>query len=527
MARRHTANALVAQRDVHFDAWMETLRAQNEGAVPKDHVNRIAKSVLRKCDPKQFLLSHATIVASVDAYAPKGAKTGRQMNRGIQIDVKWPDYRVKPDCHPIINNNGDAWERSLLLSTYRSFIGAHNYLEHIQLPALSKGFIVDAIARDLGHTCYIDILVATDRKHGQLVADILGGKIEAMSMGCISLFTTCTKCGNVAADDSQLCPCVMYEGKGTKFIDESGMEHPIAELIGHVTVPNSNQFIEASWVRNPAFRGAVRRNILNPESQQVAAKVQQVARIHEIRTTEVLPDGLARAASVRRRADEEALDSPSPGDAAPDAGGDSGGDPGPAGDSALDLDSDASEKEADAGAPAPSGSGSGGIDSLLDKAQEQLLQIMVDKLGDRLTPKPDDVGTVRTPGAVDSMNDNFVHSSTDFMRRLRREFPNSPKLTRWASNAYRIVHEGGIAAVRAAGLTPRDLITLSWVQDRVNGRHFPASLYKLAMQVGPSNQFPSETSFLATCSTRIGRKLTTPEAKFLSWKGRIASSAKF
>lgn len=515
MARRHTANALMAQRDVPFDAWMETLRAQNEGAVPKDHVNRIAKSVLRKCDPKQFLLSHATIVASVDAYAPKGSKTGRQMNRGLQVDVKWPDYRIKPECHPIINNNGDAWERSLLLSTYRSFIGAHNYLEHIQLPALSKGFIVDAIARDLGHTCYIDILVATDRKHAQLVADILGGKIEAMSMGCISLFTTCTKCGNVAADDSQLCPCVMYEGKGTMFLDDAGVQHPIAELIGHVTVPNSNQFIEASWVRNPAFRGAVRRNILNPESQQVAARVEQVARIHEVRSSQAVPDGLSRAASVRRRADEEALDSPSPED------GDTAED--------LDVEADAAEKESDAGSTpdAPASGGDGGIDSLLDKAQEQLLQIMVDRLGDRLAPKPDDVATVRTPGAVDAGNDNFIRSSTEFARGLRREFASSPKLARWAYNAYRIVHQGGPAAVRAAGLTPRDLIVLSWVQDRVKGRSFPASLYKLAMQVGPSSQFPSETSFLATCSTKLGRRLTAPEAKFLSWKGRIASSAKF
>ena len=86
MASKRYAKALVASPDVHFDQWMETLRNQNEGAIPKDHVNRIAKGVLRKADPRQYLLSHATIVASVDTYQPPGTKTGRQMNRGVQVD---------------------------------------------------------------------------------------------------------------------------------------------------------------------------------------------------------------------------------------------------------------------------------------------------------------------------------------------------------------------------------------------------------------------------------------------------------
>jgi len=192
MSVKRYAKALIERRGIEFDEWMEGIRSQNEGAVPKDFINRTAKTVLRKCDPKQFLLSHATIVASVDTFAPKGVKTGRLMNRGCQIDVRWPEFRVKPECHPIINNNGDAWERSLLLSTYRTFIGAHNYLEHIQLPELSKGFIVDAIARDLGKSCYIDILVGTDRKHNQLVSDIISGAITGLSMGCWEASTPVT-----------------------------------------------------------------------------------------------------------------------------------------------------------------------------------------------------------------------------------------------------------------------------------------------------------------------------------------------
>ena len=127
MARKHFANAIMSRQNVPFDEWMEVLRNQNEGAVPRDHVHRIAKTVLRKCDPNQYLLSHATIVASVDTYEPKGVKTGRMMNRGIQIDVRYPDFRIKHDCLDLINNNNDGWNRSLLLSTYRTFVGAPNY----------------------------------------------------------------------------------------------------------------------------------------------------------------------------------------------------------------------------------------------------------------------------------------------------------------------------------------------------------------------------------------------------------------
>jgi len=518
MARKHFANAIVARKNIQFDEWMDELRAQNEGAVPKDVIMRTAKSVLRKCDPKQYLLSHATIVASVDTYEPKGVKTGTLMNRGCQISVKWPSFRIKPECHEIINNNGDAWERSLLLSTYRSFIGAHNYLEHIQLPELSKGFIVDAIARDLGKSCYVDILVATDRKHNQLVSDILSGAITGLSMGCISLFTICTKCGNVAADDSQICPCVAYDGKLSKFIDESGKEQIVAELIGHISVPQSNQFIEASWVRNPAFRGAVRRNFLNPDSNQLATTLSNAKLVYEIRQQIPEMEGLKKAASTRFAQQDQ--DMPSQDEAF--GQGDQG-------------DQGAQDEE-----PADQGQGqeqtpeapkSDKLDELIGKVQEQLLETLVQGLGEKLKPKPEDVGTVKTPpvdllGGSDS-NDNLVKSSASFDRVVRQKFPKHPALVKWASRIYRIVHEGGVSGIHRASLTPRDLLILSWIEDRCRGREYSADLYKIAMTVGPLKSFPSRTSYIAACKMKLGRELTPNEQQFLEWKGRISSIAKF
>jgi hypothetical protein len=520
MARKHYANAIISHQNVPFDEWMEVLRSQNEGAVPRDHVHRIAKTVLRKCDPKQYLLSHATIVASVDTFAPKGAKTGRFMNRGVQVDVRYPDYRIKPQGLGIINNNGDVWERSLLLSTYRTFIGAPNYCEHVQIPELSKGFIVDAVARDLGHSCYIDILVATDRKHTQLVQDILSGDMNAMSMGCISMFTVCTKCGNVAADDSQLCPCIQYEGKHTEFVDESGQKQKIAELIGHVSVPNSNQFIEASWVKNPAFAGAVRRNFLNKDMIKLSAKIDEAKTVYEIRKDISEPVGMKKAAGTLRKADQDPADPPS--DIMDMLSGGGQGESPDQGSPAPDSEPGQQGEEQEA-AKSDAAAASDKIDGLLDKVQEQLLTIIVEKLGDKLKPKMEDVGTVKPAPDLLEGNDNVIRSSNDFGRLVRKRFASTPKLVNWAERTYKIVHEGGIKSIRAASLQPRDLIVLSWIIDSVRGRRYASDLYHLAMHVGPLSNYPSEKSFLTACSLNFGRALNTREKEFLVWKGKIAS----
>ena len=525
MARKHYANAIVASQNIQFERWMDEHRKSSTTTVADErYVVRTAKEVLRKCDPKQYLLSHATIVASVDCYEPKDPKLGKRQERGVDVEVRWPNYRIKPECQSIINNNGDAWERGLLLSSYRTFIGAPNYLEHIQLPELSKGFIVDAIARDLGSTCYIDILVATDRKHEMLVRDILGGQIDSMSMGCISLFTVCNRCGNVAVDDSQLCPCIMYDGKGTKFFDEDGTEHILAELIGHVAVPNSNNFIEASWVRNPAFRGAMRRNILNPDSSAVAVQMADSAMVYELRRDVMNIDGILRAASQRialedeGAADEPAADEPADEADINDLGGEEPSDE-PAGD--LEADEPAGP---DSGGDAPGAPPTSQIDDLVGKAQELLMEDLVKNLAERMAPKPEDVGTV-TPAVSDvmSLNDNIIGATRSFRDSLATMYPHRPRLVSWASRVYKIVHGRGREGIVAAGLTPKDLIVLSWLEDSVRGRHYPADLYKVAMTVGSPKAYPSNTSFLAACSLAAGRRLQASETQFFTWKGKIAS----
>jgi hypothetical protein len=537
MATRRYAKAIASHHNVPYDEWMEVLRNQNEGAVPRDHVHRIAKTVLKKCDPKQFLLSHATIVASVDTYAPRGAKTGQFLNRGVQIDVRWPEYRIKPEVSSIINNNGDAWDRNLLLSTYRTFIGAQNYLEHIQVPELSKGFIVDAIARDLGQSCYIDILVATDRRHTQLVQDILQGKLSALSMGCISAFTICTKCGNVASDESQLCPCIQYEGKHTEYFDEDGHKHKIAELIGHSSIPNSNQFIEASWVANPAFKGAVRRNFLNADMEAVADKMAVASEIALGRSM-VQVDGIKKAASQRVAQGNPFLDSLLQAgggegqDAPPDSGGGQaqaqssqpvqggGQGQGVQGQGGQGQGQGGGEDKKDEGDP-------NNIKELIKKGIEDmkktLVQEMVESMKNDLLSEGKEGEVLPPPKNLEKSNDNLHRASFD--ARVATKFAKNPGLVRWATDLNKIVMSGDKNKIRKANVSSRDLIILSWVNDNINGRYHSPDLYRIAMAVGPMKKFTDESSFHKACETKAKRSLSVDEKSFLSWKGKIANLA--
>ncbi|MCH8518085.1 MAG: hypothetical protein LAT68_17450, partial [Cyclobacteriaceae bacterium] len=186
---------------------------------------------------------------------------------GKSVNRKYPDYRIAPESDKFINNNLDAWSRGVILKSYPSFIGAHNFVEHVQIEEQSKGRVIDAVVREVAGSLYVDILVATDRKHEELINQIESGKMSALSMGCTIDFGICTYCGNVAVDETQQCEHVKYQ-KGNKFFDENGQQVRIAELCGHESVGDDGgvQFIEASWVATPAFTGAVLRNILTAEN---------------------------------------------------------------------------------------------------------------------------------------------------------------------------------------------------------------------------------------------------------------------
>lgn len=280
-----TARARVTQPVINQAGWVD-IRSKASFPVPSFELRSAAQVVLQQYDPAQYLLSHCTIIASVDTENP-GLPTGVQMYDGTQINRKYPDYQVTLGTTKYINNNNDCWERKLLLASFRTFIGGENYVEHIQIPELSKGKIIDAAARDIGDSVYVDILIATDRKHKPLIEAITSGQLSTLSMGCHVGFTICTKCGNVAEDETQLCRHIKYE-KGNVFLDSKGQRRKVAELCGHITAePGSVKFIEGSWVANPAFAGAVLRAILDPKTALLAEAARQKIQVAFSRPVEV------------------------------------------------------------------------------------------------------------------------------------------------------------------------------------------------------------------------------------------------
>ena len=275
MAFLRTATAIVTNPSTHQKGWNRIRTASAGNSI---NLSEKAAGILGgSFDPKDYLLTHCSIVCSVDTLKPdSNVKLGTVQEEGRSVLRKWADYRINPKHDKYINNNLDAFERKVLMKSYRTFIGAQNFQEHVQKVELSKGRILDAVARNLGDTAYIDILVATHRKHAELISDIESGKMSTLSMGASVASTICTKCGNVAVDETQLCDHIRYE-KGNTFLDNQGRAHRIAELCGHVDMePNGGvRFIEASWVVDPAFKGAVMRNIieLTPSMENQAEEV--------------------------------------------------------------------------------------------------------------------------------------------------------------------------------------------------------------------------------------------------------------
>lgn len=246
-----TCSAPLVSPRIDFGYWMDEIRRR--ALSPDGGFVKTASRVARMFDHKNWLLSHSTIISGV------------QTEKGDNEKAKFQDHYVHPATRQFVNSNNDCWANGTLTNSYRTFVGADVYAEHVAVPALSKGKILDAVLREIEIrkrprivTNYIDILVATNRKFGALVEDVESGRVTGMSMGASLAFTVCTRCGHAAHDEAGLCRHILHE-KGDWFIDPRGTKRIIAELCGHPTERNSCVFIEASWVRTPAFKGAIVR----------------------------------------------------------------------------------------------------------------------------------------------------------------------------------------------------------------------------------------------------------------------------
>ena len=244
MAIKKTATAELADI-ISMQSWEKMHGGRPAGS-------KTATSAKVAADQSKYLLSHCTIMASV------------------AVEDEPFDYLIKPEASAFVNQNNDCWSTEVLQLSYRSFVGAFNFVEHFQNSKASKGHILDAVLRKI-HLApdvvigYVDILVATDLSHESLVTDIRSGKTKYMSMGCLTDLVICSFCGARCTEQHTYCKHLLYN-KGEFLFDEGGVPRRIAELCGHKSLPFGGvKFVEASWVATPAFPGAAKRSIVMDE----------------------------------------------------------------------------------------------------------------------------------------------------------------------------------------------------------------------------------------------------------------------
>ena len=472
MAFLKYARATVVHPRVDKKTWKGIRTAGIQTQLSVNLIDQAGEIFDSKFNPEQYLLTHATIVASVDTYDVSNMKMGSVTEDGFRVNRKFSNFRIKPECDRFINNNLDSWDRDVLLKSYRTFIGAHNFVEHVQVEDLSRGRIIDACARDIGDSVYIDILVATDRKNGDLVKSIEGGKMGSMSMGCTVDFTICTKCGHVAADETEMCKHVRYE-KGNTFFDQSGGKHRVAELCGHPSVDPTGgvHFIEASWVETPAFGGAVMRNILSP--QEVDATIVRKAQ----RVLATLPEDWDETA--RRKA---AMNDMSDG-----------------------IYAGWGDDEEEGGAD-DAGEEGGSLGDFEAEVQKLVLNRIKGKIRQELGKKDLEEELSPDPSPESSsvgLNDNVIKEAAEKRRKVG--------------------YNAALGLLIQSSSTDADLINKVATFNNFVGLSIPRCIYRTALQVGKTDRYGSLEGYLHACADSLGRSPTVSESKTLMRLGKLLS----
>lgn len=476
MARLKTAQAIVSHRGFRPENWSNFVD-HHEGVLDRRYkiaskerslVHRASEILGEELSLDKYLLTHCSIVASVDTVDVPNVKLGMvEEGVGRRVNRLWRNYRITPETEKYINNNQDSFPRDVLLAAYPTFIGAQNFQEHLQLIEHSKGRIIDAVARDIGESVYIDILVATNRKHAQLIQDIESGILSTLSMGCHVTHTQCSKCGNVAIDETDLCPCQRYE-RGNTFIDELGHVHRVAELCGNKDLDHPTKgvkFIEASWVKIPAFTGAVKRNIIAPEILSVNIEKQARQILSQSPSKWVREEGIHKAAFSKTSFDFGGF------------GGDS--DEG-------DSDSDSEETVEDTKKP-------------LEDLENEVEEYILDNVRSRIQDK------IRKKNQESAAKGELAVSSNDNLKTAHMKYATSIDTLMKVSKSH------------ADFLNNLALINKSF------GIRISTDLYRTVLQVGPAARYDKTASYIDACRRVLGRRVTGNEAQNLVCLGQILS----
>jgi hypothetical protein len=418
-----------------------------------------------------------TVLVSKDSVSEVATRSARWSNLHVVASRKRSDFAWWENCrvHQVTSNtslpykgkvyNFEVEEDHSYVVDYG--IAVHN-CEHVQIEEQSKGRIIDAVARDIGPSVYVDILIATNRKHASLVQDIEQGRMSTLSMGCSVTETQCTKCGHVAADETQMCEHIKYS-KGNYEFGPDGQRYRIAELCGHESLDPTGgvHFIEASWVAVPAFQGAVMRNILKPDAISITTQGQMRNILASPPPTWVSEpqEGISKAARMAFDFGEE------------DGGG----------------DDEKKEKEVDP------------MDVLESEIEQQVLDNVKKRIKDRLKKEVQEKAV--SDGELGTSTGNSIVHQGSLSKRATEYRASIGALVKVArsdvellDNLARLNHQLGIKISR--------------------------DMYLTSLRVGSTANYDTSGTYLAACSKVLGRKPTSGEAKTLVRLGQILSLRK-
>lgn len=103
------------------------------------------------------------------------------------------------------NGNGDAFPWNDLMKSYPSFIGRGFYIEHIEdSDTDAKGIILDA-QPDTENEFIVCVCAIDKNEYPEICEQITSGKLNQVSMSCLSEECECSKCHNVAHSNAELC----------------------------------------------------------------------------------------------------------------------------------------------------------------------------------------------------------------------------------------------------------------------------------------------------------------------------------
>lgn len=496
--------------------------------VPAGRV-KVARNIIAKYDPSKWLLSHASIIASVDTeFAdPKDKKS---------------NYLIKPEYSPFVNNNGDSWERELLKVTYKTFLGADNFVEHVQICELSKGKVIDVALREVPigkdvdgkdlTTLYVDILIATNKTHTDLIDKIKEGSYSSLSMGCLIAFSICSQCGNKAVDEPQLCKHVRYF-KNNFFIDKNGVKRIIAELCGEASDPDSCKFIDASWVKKPAFGGALLRNLVEP-SEDISEKLNKAMLVPSFQPQ---PGMLLRAASQSAAAlvnEIQAQDEagPAPKEPKEPAGDDTDFPAAPEGDAPLKVDETPAEEAPAAETPAMPEAPAAPEPQIQEPAEDatvkEVEQLFTKNILNKIRRKLlKDEAEFKTPPdekpiGTESTNDNLVKTSSN---KFKNELIKIAKKTgnKRLINGFMILSNiEDWESIKRYGYDRKDVLgMLHFIDKNMSSNPVGSDAVLALSKIKTASSSPQ--SFFTEMIIEIGRQPSVKEAKKLIKWAKILS----